>query len=64
MPANVPLPYLDDSRKLEWHVVSVAIAIDQPAVALQEFHSVVPADLPNIMLRLQGGVRYSRLPGR
>ncbi|PYS23229.1 MAG: hypothetical protein DMG11_25715 [Acidobacteria bacterium] len=57
-PANVPLPYLGGFAELEWHVGSVAIAVDQPAVALQEFYSVVPADLPNITLRLQGGVRY------
>jgi hypothetical protein len=57
-PSIAGVPYLSDFAELEWHVGHVAIAVDQPAVTLEDFSKIVAAELPDTVLKLQSGVRY------
>ena len=44
--------------ELEWHVGHVAIAVDQPALTVEEFSKIDPTLLPEMTLTLQHGLRY------
>jgi hypothetical protein len=59
-PAAGRAPYLEDFAVLEWHIGNVSIAIDQPAVTIEEL-STVPADsVANVVVTVQTGLRYLR----
>lgn len=57
-PAAEHMPYLGAFARLEWHVGQVSIAIDQPAVSIDEFSKIDTDRLPDTLLTLQDGVRY------
>jgi hypothetical protein len=52
------VPYLRPFAELEWHVGRVALAVNQPALAIDALAEVPPARLPDARLVLQPGVRY------
>jgi hypothetical protein len=52
------VPYLCSFAELEWHLGQVAIAIDQPALALDVFSTFEIRTLMDTSLTLQSGLRY------
>src|SRR5262249_23543538 len=52
------VPYLCSFAELEWHLGQVAIAVDQPALALDAFSTVEINTLMDTSLMLQAGLRY------
>jgi len=52
------VPYLCSFAELEWHLGQVAIAVDQPALALDAFSTVEINTLMGTSLMLQTGLRY------
>src|SRR5262249_24093133 len=52
------VPYLCSFAELEWHLGQVAIAVDQPALALHAFSTVEINTLMDTSLMLQAGLRY------
>jgi hypothetical protein len=52
------VPYLCSFAQLEWHLGQVAIAVDQPAVALDAFSTFEIRTLMDTSLTLQSGLRY------
>jgi hypothetical protein len=52
------VPYLCSFAELEWHLGQVAIAVDQPALALDVFSTVEINTLMDTSLMLQAGLRY------
>ncbi|MBI2150031.1 MAG: putative DNA-binding domain-containing protein [Acidobacteria bacterium] len=52
------VPYLSEFATLEWHIGHVAIAVDRPAVAIEEFSTIDGGALPDTRLSLQTGLRY------
>jgi hypothetical protein len=57
-PGAERVPYLCEFAELEWHVGHVAIAIDRPPVAGEEFSAIEADALPDTLLALQPGLRY------
>lgn len=57
-PGAERVPYLGEFAELEWHVGHVAIAVDRPAVAIEEFSAIDGDALPDTRLTLQSGLRY------
>jgi len=51
-------PYLCSFAELEWHLGQVAIAVDQPALALDAFSTFEIRTLMDTSLMLQAGLRY------
>ena len=51
-------PYLCSFAELEWHLGQVAIAVDQPALALNAFSTLEINTLMDTSLMLQAGLRY------
>jgi hypothetical protein len=51
-------PYLRDFAMLEWHLGNTAVAIEEPALSLQVLANYPQDALPDLVLRLQPGVRY------
>jgi hypothetical protein len=51
-------PYLCSFAELEWHLGQVAIAVDQPALALDAFSTLEINTLMDASLMLQAGLRY------
>jgi hypothetical protein len=51
-------PYLREFAELEWHVGNVAIAVDEPPMAIEELRAICADELPDTALFLQRGVRY------
>jgi len=58
LPEAARCPYIRSFSELEWHLGQIAVAIDQPAVALGDLASIDIAQLPDLTLRLQPGLRY------
>ena len=54
------VPYLCSFAELEWHLGQVAIAVDQPALALDAFSTFEIRTLMDTSLTLQSGLRYLR----
>lgn len=52
------IPYLGEFAELEWHVGNVAIAVDEPPIAIDELRAIRADELPDAILILQRGVRY------
>jgi hypothetical protein len=52
------LPYFRAFAELEWHIGHAPIAVDEPAVTIEDFSRVDPAALLEMSLTLQGGLRY------
>ena len=52
------IPYLREFAELEWHIGVVAIAVDEPPIAIEEIRAICPDDLPDAALIPQRGVRY------
>jgi hypothetical protein len=52
------VPYLCSFAELEWHLGQVAIAVDQPALALDVFSTFEIRTLMDTSLTLQSGLRY------
>jgi hypothetical protein len=52
------VPYLCSFAELEWHLGQVAMAVDQPALALDAFSTVEINTLMDTSLMLQAGLRY------
>jgi hypothetical protein len=52
------VPYLQAFAELEWHIGHVAIAVDEPPVAIRELSTVSADILPDTALTAQAGVRY------
>src|SRR5262245_60629274 len=52
------VPYLCSFAELEWHLGQVAIAVDQPALALDAFLTFEINTLMDTSLTLQAGLRY------
>lgn len=52
------VPYLREFSQLEWHIAHVAIAVDEPALRMEELSTVEPELLPDAVLILQSGVRH------
>jgi hypothetical protein len=52
------MPYLQPFAELEWHLGQVAISVDQPALALEDFSGVETTALMDAALTLQMGLRY------
>ena len=50
--------YLQSFAQLEWHLSHAAIAIAASALAMDALGAVDPGLLPDVVLRLQPGVRY------
>jgi len=57
-PGSDRLPYLQAFAELEWHVGQVSIAIDYPAIPIEELAAVGIDTLPATVLTLQPGTRY------
>jgi hypothetical protein len=57
-PGAERVPYLPEFAQLEWHVGHVAIAIDEPAVSMEELAAIPANSLPDVRLTLQPGLRY------
>jgi Putative DNA-binding domain len=52
------IPYLREFAELEWHVGNVAIAVDEPPMAIEELRAICADELPDMALFLRRGVRY------
>ena len=52
------VPFLCSFAELEWHLGQVAIAVDQPALALDAFSTLEINTLMDASLMLQAGFRY------
>jgi hypothetical protein len=52
------VPYIRSFAELEWHLGQVAIAVDQPALALDAFSTLEINTLMDASLMLQAGLRY------
>ena len=52
------LPYLEDFGELEWHIGQVSVAIEEPPLTIATLSSHDAAELPDLRLDLQPGVRY------
>lgn len=52
------IPYLHDFAELEWHAGRVALAVDAPALAIEDFAAIDPEGLACSTLMVQDGVRY------
>jgi hypothetical protein len=50
--------YLQGFAQLEWHIGHVAVAVDRPAVTLEEFSRIDIDFLPEAVLTLQAGLRF------
>ncbi|MBI4464811.1 MAG: putative DNA-binding domain-containing protein [Acidobacteria bacterium] len=57
-PGSDRLPYLQAFAELEWHVGQVSIAVDYPAIPIEELAAVGMDNLPETTLNLQPGTRY------
>lgn len=57
-PGAARVPYLCSFAELEWHLGQVAIAVDQPALALDAFSALEINTLMDASLMLQAGLRY------
>jgi len=57
-PAADHVPYLCAFAQLEWNIGHVAIAVDQPALTIEELSEIDPSLLPQMTLTLQHGLRY------
>jgi hypothetical protein len=56
------VPYLQGFAQLEWHIGHVAVAIDRPAVKIEELSRIDIDVLPDAVLTLQTGLRYLVAP--
>jgi Putative DNA-binding domain len=56
------VPYLHPFAELEWHLGKVAISVDRPVPALEEFSRVETNALMDAGLTLQQGLRYLHSP--
>jgi Putative DNA-binding domain len=54
--------YLHGFAQLEWHLGHVAVAVDRPAVTLEEFSRIDIDVLPEAVLTLQAGLRFVQAP--
>lgn len=63
-PGAERVPYLREFAELEWHVGQVAIAVDRPAVGIEEFSKIESDALPDTLLTLQSGLRYLHMSWR
>jgi hypothetical protein len=52
------IPYLCEFAELEWHVGHVASAADQQSETLAYLTSIPSNELPDAVLKMQGGLRY------
>jgi hypothetical protein len=52
------VPYLQSFTQLEWHLGHVAVAVEGPAVTVDEFSHIDIGILPDALLTLQAGLRY------
>jgi len=57
-PGSSRLPYLQAFAALEWHLGKVSIAVDYPAVPIEELAEKPTDVLPDAALALQPGTRY------
>jgi hypothetical protein len=57
-PGSERVPYLREFAELEWHVGHIAIAVDRPAVPIDEFSQMDGDALPDAVLTLQPGLCY------
>jgi hypothetical protein len=55
-------PYVERVGRLEWHLGHVALAIEHQAVAIESLATIDPANLPDVVLALQPGLRYLAAP--
>lgn len=60
LPETARFPYIRSFSELEWHLGQIAVAIDEPAIALGELAALDIDQLPDLTLRLQPGLRYLR----
>lgn len=56
--AGQRLGYLAPAARLDWWLGQTAVAVDRPAIAIDTLASIPPAELPDLRLILQPGVRY------
>ncbi|WP_445504691.1 HvfC/BufC family peptide modification chaperone [Microvirga sp. G4-2] len=56
------MPYVQWFARLEWHLGQVALAIDEPPLHVQGLAAFEPAVLPDLVLGLQGGLRFLEAP--
>lgn len=61
-PAAGRVPYLSGFAELEWHLGCVALAVDGPALAFEDFRKVDVEALMDARLTLQPGLRYLHAP--
>jgi hypothetical protein len=57
-PGAARVPYLHSFAELEWHLGQVAISVERPALALEDFSRVETDALMDAGLTLQAGLRY------
>jgi hypothetical protein len=52
------IPYLSQFAELEWHVGRLSLAVDAPAITLENLSSLNAMALPDATLALQAGLHY------
>jgi Putative DNA-binding domain len=57
-PGSTRLPYLQAFAELEWHLGQVSIAVDYPAIPIEELAEKPTDVLADVALTLQPGTRY------
>jgi hypothetical protein len=58
LPAAARMPYLEEFAELEWHVGKVAVEIDERCLSGEDLSKIDQDALPDLVLRVQAGVRY------
>ncbi len=56
---SAAMPWLAAAGALEWHVGTVSVAIDEPALGLDDFARSATSDLDHIVMTLQPGLAYT-----
>jgi uncharacterized protein len=57
-----PMPYVQWVAQLEWYLGQVALAVDEPPLHMEELAAFVPDELPDIIIGVQGGLRFLEAP--
>ncbi len=60
LPEAAGFPYVRSFSELEWHLGQIAVALEEPAIALGDLASLDSDQLPDLTLQLQPGLRYLR----
>jgi hypothetical protein len=56
------IPYLRWFARLDWHLGEVAVAVDEPPLEIGTLASFEPDAIPDLILNVQGGLRFVAAP--